>query len=738
MSEPASESPARRTRVQSVAGVLLAETRRRPGRLLLTGLAITVSTVFAAGTLLLSQTLDDYVSSRAQETPAAAAAVVHAAADADLAARIAGVPGVADVVEYRTAVLPVTGAGPGTEWGIRSDPMTGPLSRLSPPIAGHLGTTPGEVVVGQATAQRTGIVPGAHLTVTGPGGAVPVTVVGVVPLNWEGTNYVVTAPETLAALGGTVEAIDVAAAPGVDEESLAGRLATALGADATVRTGGEQRRAELAEASAAATAVLIGVGTFAVVAMVAAAIVVASTFRIVLTQRRTQLALLRCVGAGRRGIVTAVLVEAALSGLIAGVLGITTALLLGEGGLALAVALGATGLPALGVPWLGLFACLIVAVLATVVAAVAPAVAASRIPPVAALGAAAAGETGAPPAGRRLALSGLLVALAAGSAVACVLAAANSDDAEALLLVAVAASGLVAFAALVAAGPVLVRGLAATLGRVVAVIGRTPGRLATANALQVPRRTAATMAVLALGAGLTSALLVAVDSGQADATDRVARAVPAAVAVTVSDQSQFAVVAGKLGAEPELRVWTDPTGGSTLLVDPAAGTPEPTVRTAVDRALAGQPGASVQYASDVRAELDSSIAIMRAIGLGLVGMTLLVAVVGVGITLALSVAERGRETGLLRAVGLSRRGVRAMVAWEAVLGGIGAAVIGTVVGVLYGVLGLYVLGIGKGFTVGVLPQLAALIVGVVAVAAVASVAPAVRAGRVPPIRALQP
>ena len=51
---------------------------------------------------------------------------------------------------------------------------------------------------------------------------------------------------------------------------------------------------------------------------------------------------------------------------------------------------------------------------------------------------------------------------------------------------------------------------------------------------------------------------------------------------------------------------------------------------------------------------------------------------------------------------------------------------------------LYVLGIGKGFTVGVLPQLAALIVGVVAVAAVASVAPAVRAGRVPPIRALQP
>jgi putative ABC transport system permease protein len=724
--------------VQSAAGVLLAETRRRPGRLLLTGLAIMVSTVFAAGTLLLSQTLDDYVASRAQETPAAAAAVVHAVAGRDLAARIAGVPGVAEVVEYRTATLPVTGAGPGIEWGIRSDPMTGLLSRLSPPIAGHLATTPGEVVVGQATARRTGIVPGAHLTITGPAGAVPVTVAGIVPLTWEGSNYVVTTPRTLAALGGAVEAIDVAAAPGMTEGALTDRLATALGAEATVRTGSAQRRAELAEASAAATAVLIGVGTFALVAMVAAAIVVASTFRIVLTQRRTQLALLRCVGAGRPGIVTAVLAEAALSGVIAGVLGITTALLLGEGGLALAATLGATGLPTLGVPWLGLIACLIVAVLATVVAAVAPAVAASRIPPVAALGAAAAGETGAPPTGRRLALAGLLAALAAGSAVACVLAAAGSDDAQALLLLAVAASGLVAFAALVAAGPELVRALAATLGRVVAAVGRTPGRLATANALQVPRRTAATMAVLALGAGLTSALLVAVDSGQADAADRVARAVPAAVAVRVSDQSQFAAVAARLGAEPQLRLWTDPTGGSTLLVDPAPGATEQAVRTAVDRVLTGRSGASVQYAGDVRAELDSSITIMRAIGLGLVGMTLLVAVLGVGITLALSVAERGRETGLLRAVGLSRRGVRAMVAWEAVLGGIGAAVIGTTVGVLYGILGLSVLGIGKGFTVGVLPQLAGLIVGVVAVAAVASVVPAVRAGRVPPIRALQP
>ena len=43
--------------IAPAAGALLAETRRRPGRVLLTGLAILVATTFAAGTVLLSETL---------------------------------------------------------------------------------------------------------------------------------------------------------------------------------------------------------------------------------------------------------------------------------------------------------------------------------------------------------------------------------------------------------------------------------------------------------------------------------------------------------------------------------------------------------------------------------------------------------------------------------------------------------------------------------------------------------
>ncbi|MEK6442944.1 ABC transporter permease [Pseudonocardia sp. T1-2H] len=55
-------------------------------------------------------------------------------------------------------------------------------------------------------------------------------------------------------------------------------------------------------------------------------------------------------------------------------------------------------------------------------------------------------------------------------------------------------------------------------------------------------------------------------------------------------------------------------------------------------------------------------------------MTLLVAIVGVGVTLTLPVTERTRETGLLRAVGLTRGGVRAMVSREAALAGVAVAV----------------------------------------------------------------
>lgn len=726
--------------IAPAAGALLAETRRRPGRLLLTGLAVVVATVFAAGTVLFTETLRGYVTDVAARTPPGAAAVVDPdafgsgsddAAASALLDRIRDVDGVADAQPVRNAYSSVGGPVGGI-WAVVSDPMGGALSRLDgPALRGRLPGGPAEVAIGEATADRTGIGPGQSLTLTTDDGTRrPVTITGVVPSRADVTNTLFATPDATAGLGGFLDQIDVSAVPGVDAAVLARRIGDALGEPDSVSTGADARVAEVRAASESVDAVLVGLGVFAGLAVVAAAVVVASTFRIVLTQRRTQLALLRCVGARRGQVIGAILAEALVSGLVAGLLGVGLAVLAGYGVLAALPAAGVTDVPALVLWWPGLGAALLVAVLSTVVAALAPALAAARIPPVAALGAAGAGESGSPRSGRRMVLAGLLAAVAVGSGG---IAVAVGDSAE-LAVLAVAASGMVAFAAIVAAGPVLVRGLAATAGRLISRLGGAPGRLATANAGQVPRRTAATISVLTLGVGLTAALLVALASTEADAQASLAEQFPTDVVLTTLDGAGSPAVAAALADDP--RVVTSGDEGA-LFVDPAPGRSEAEGRAAVDEAVAGRPEVLVQYAGDARAELSSTIGTARLVGLGLVGMTALVAVVGVGVTLMLSVTERTRETGLLRSIGLTRRGVRAMVAWEAALSGAGAAIIGAVVGAGYGVLGAQVLGVGTGLAPASVPTLAGPVVGVVAVAVLAAVIPAVRAGRVPPIRALQ-
>jgi putative ABC transport system permease protein len=136
----------------SAAGALLAETRRKPGRLLLTGLAVTVATVFAAGTLMLAETLRAYLIATNQETPAAASAVVLGEKLPydidDPVATVTAVPGVAEAVGVWVASPTVEGVGVGTSWRMTSDPMNGPLTRLRPLVEGRLPANADEVLVG--------------------------------------------------------------------------------------------------------------------------------------------------------------------------------------------------------------------------------------------------------------------------------------------------------------------------------------------------------------------------------------------------------------------------------------------------------------------------------------------------------------------------------------------------------------------------------------------------------------
>ena len=67
-------------------------------------------------------------------------------------------------------------------------------------------------------------------------------------------------------------------------------------------------------------------------------------------------------------------------------------------------------------------------------------------------------------------------------------------------------------------------------------------------------------------------------------------------------------------------------------------------------------------------------------------LTILIALLGIANTLALSVFERTREIGLLRAVGMTRTQTRRMIRWEAAIISAVGAVLGTVLGVALGIL----------------------------------------------------
>ncbi len=100
------------------------------------------------------------------------------------------------------------------------------------------------------------------------------------------------------------------------------------------------------------------------------------------------------------------------------------------------------------------------------------------------------------------------------------------------------------------------------------------------------------------------------------------------------------------------------------------------------------PLVQVQTKGEFAAQFENQIGQLVAVFNGLLALAIVIAILGITNTLALSITERIREIGLLRAVGMVRRQVRRMVRWEAVV----VAVFGAVLGVLLGgVLGWAVL-----------------------------------------------
>ena len=119
----------------------------------------------------------------------------------------------------------------------------------------------------------------------------------------------------------------------------------------------------------------------------------------------------------------------------------------------------------------------------------------------------------------------------------------------------------------------------------------------------------------------------------------------------------FALVAGSPGADPDA------------------------IKQGEKTALAGFPVAKPQTIEDFKDEQNEQVGSLVGLVYALLSLSVIVALLGIINTLALSVHERTRELGLLRAVGMSRRQVRRMVRAESVI----TAAIGALLGIALGI-----------------------------------------------------
>jgi putative ABC transport system permease protein len=171
-----------------------------------------------------------------------------------------------------------------------------------------------------------------------------------------------------------------------------------------------------------------------------------------------------------------------------------------------------------------------------------------------------------------------------------------------------------------------------------------------------------------------------------------------------------------------------------VLSDP--GTDATALKQAEEAALQGFPTAKPQTIQDFKNEqykgIDTSVALIYL----LLALSVIVALLGVINTLALSVHERTRELGMLRAVGMSRRQVRRMIRGESVItAGIGA-VLGIVLGILFALIVSRPLAKnGFVFELPIITLIAVFVVAAIAGVA-AAIQPARRAAKVDVLRAV--
>ncbi|TML69803.1 MAG: FtsX-like permease family protein, partial [Actinobacteria bacterium] len=589
---------------------------------------------------------------------------------------------------------------------------------------------------------------------------------------------------------GQLDEVQVAGGQGITPEQLVREIEPLLPVTARVKTSAAQTASTVKDVKSGLGVLQKFLLAFGGIALFVGSFVIANTLSITIAQRTRELATLRTLGATRRQVLTSVMLEALVIGVLASVVGLFLGLGLAKGLNSLLVSFG-IDLPQTGTVFKTrtIVISLVVGIVITLLAALRPAIRSTRVPPISAV------REGSVLPPSRFARFGdtaaVATVVAAVAAMLVGLFASGLSTGIRLLFVGIGAVTL--FIGIAMLAPRLVPPLAKVLGWPATRLGGAAGRLARSNSIRNPARTASTASALMIGlalvtlvgvlaAGLKSRFEGAINQlfvanyaitatnnftpisiESERALERV-HGVQVVSGVRAGDGKAFGSRVNVTGVEPDVNQviaidWKHGSpqvpaelgsdgafvatayasakhlhvgsplnvrtpSGTTLRLrlrgitsPPKAGNPfgDVTISSALfdrvfqnpqnlytfvnidggvtavntrslDQALTSFPDAKLQTKDQFKHNQEQGLTTLLNLLYVLLSLSIIVSLFGIVNTLVLTVFERTRELGMLRAVGMTRRQVRRMIRHESVITALLGAAFGIPLGVVLAVL----------------------------------------------------